>query len=685
MEQIEQHILQLREKLRYWEYLYYIKDTPVVSDDQYDLVMAKLRHLESKRPDLLTVDSPTQKVGGQAKNCFSQVYHEVPMLSLENISEEISLFAFDKRVRDRLKHDNAIVYCCELKLDGLAVSLLYEQGELIRAATRGNGTIGEDITANVRTIRSIPLRLRNDGNLPRLLEIRGEVLISKADFRQLNANIKWNGGKVFSNQRNAAAGSLRQLDPAITAKRPLTFFCHGIGLLKDGNLPESHFACLKQFNDWGILVSKHICLHSGIEEVLTYYRHIYKIRPSLEFNIDGIVIKVDSLALQKHLGYITKAPRWAIAYKFPAQEHLTKVIDVAFQIGRTGAVTPVARLEPILISGAMISNANLHNTGEIERLGLMIGDTVIVRRVGDVIPQIVGVVNIKRSIDAKPVNFPKHCPICCSNIEQVEGEMILRCTAGLFCDAQRKEALKHFVSRQAMDVHGMGNKIINQLVERKLVRTPADLFQLNKDSLTKLDRVGPKFSKNLLDALENAKLTTFTRFLYALGIRKVGEAMAANLAAAYGTLDNLITADIESLVKVQNVGGVVASNIRKFFDNSYNLKVIEKLLSPTIGINWPAPVITPVNDDKYSFVGKTIVFTGSLSTLSRDNIKNQLIALGARVSNKVSVKTNLLIVGKAAGSKLIRARQLNIKIIDEVEMIHLLKEQTYNAKYNNAL
>lgn len=685
MEPIEQHIQQLREKLRYWEYLYYVEDTPVVSDDKYDLVMAKLRHLESKRPDLLTVDSPTQKVGGQVKNGFSQVYHEVPMLSLDNISEEISLFAFDKRVRNRLKHDNAIVYCCELKLDGLAVSLLYEQGELIRAATRGNGIIGEDITANVRTIRSIPLRLRNDGNLPRLLEIRGEVLISKADFLQLNANIKWTGGKVFSNQRNAAAGSLRQLDPAITAKRPLTFFCHGIGLLKDGNLPESHFACLKQFNDWGILVSKHICLHSGIEEVLTYYRHIYKIRPSLEFNIDGIVIKVDSLALQKHLGYITKAPRWAIAYKFPAQEHLTKVIDVEFQIGRTGAVTPVARLEPILISGAMISNANLHNTGEIERLGLMIGDTVIVRRVGDVIPQIVGVVNIKRSIDAKPVKVPKLCPICGSNIERVEGEMILRCTAGLVCDAQRKEALKHFVSRQAMDVHGMGNKIINQLVECKLVRTPADLFQLNKDSLTKLDRVGPKFSKNLLDALENAKLTTFTRFLYALGIRKVGEAMAANLAIAYGRLDNLIAADIESLVKVQNVGDVVASHIRNFFDKSYNLKVIEQLLSPAIGIHWPAPIVTPVNDDKYSFVGKIIVFTGSLNTLSRDKIKNQLIALGARVSNKVSVKTNLLIVGKAAGSKLIRARQLNIKIIDEVEMIYLLKEQAHNVKYNNTL
>ncbi|MFT4464292.1 MAG: NAD-dependent DNA ligase LigA [Sodalis sp. (in: enterobacteria)] len=674
MEQIEQQILRLREQLRHWEYLYYVESAPEVPDSEYDRVMAELRELEAKRPDLLTADSPSQRVGGQAQNSFGQVRHEVPMLSLDNVFEEPGFLAFDKRVRDRLKRDDDMTYCCELKLDGLAVSLLYENGELVRAATRGDGTTGEDITANVRTIRTIPLRLKDNGNLPRLLEIRGEVFMSEAGFQRLNETAKREGGKVFANPRNAAAGSLRQLDPAITAKRPLTFYCYGVGLLEDGALPESHWERLLQFKAWGVPVSDRVRRCTGSAAVLEFYQHVHEARSTLGFDIDGVVIKVDSLALQQRLGFVARAPRWAIAYKFPAQEQLTRVRDVEFQVGRTGAITPVARLEPVLVSGAMVSNATLHNADEVERLGLMIGDTVIVRRAGDVIPQIVGVVSSERPEDARPVAFPSQCPVCGSDVERVEGEAVLRCTAGLVCAAQRKEALKHFVSRRAMDIDGMGDKIIDQLVERELVKTPADLFRLTKEILTWLERMGPKSAQNLLDALEKAKQTTFARFLYALGIREVGEATAANLAAAYGTLDALTAADIDSLTGVQDIGKIVATHMRNFFEESHNLEVIRELLSPTIGIHWPAPVAASAAAGDNPFAGKTIVLTGSLSTLSRDEAKDRLMALGARVSGSVSAKTDLLIAGEAAGSKLSKAQQLNIPIMDEAEMMRLLGE-----------
>ncbi|OZI13834.1 DNA ligase (NAD(+)) LigA [Sodalis-like symbiont of Philaenus spumarius] len=672
MEQIEQHILRLRKQLRHWEYLYYVEAAPEVPDSEYDRVMAELRTLEAERPDLLTADSPSQRVGGQAQSSFGQVRHEVPMLSLDNVFEDPDFLAFDKRVRDRLKRDDDMTYCCELKLDGLAVSLLYENGELVRATTRGDGDTGEDITANVRTIRTIPLRLQDQDNLPRLLEIRGEVFMLEAGFLRLNETAKREGGKVFANPRNAAAGSLRQLDPAITARRPLTFYCYGVGLLEDGELPESHWERLQQFKAWGVPVSDRVRRCTGSAAVLDFYRQVHEARSSLGFDIDGVVIKVDSLALQQRLGFVAWAPRWAIAYKFPAQEQLTRVRDVEFQVGRTGAITPVARLEPILVSGAMVSNATLHNANEVERLGLMIGDTVIVRRAGDVIPQIVGVVTSARPAEARPVTFPTQCPVCGSDVERVEGEAVLRCTAGLVCTAQRKEALKHFVSRRAMDIDGMGDKIIDQLVERELVKTPADLFRLNQEILTRLDRMGQKSAQNLLEALEKSRQTTFARFLYALGIREVGEATAANLAAAYSTLDALIAADIDSLTGVQDIGNIIATHVRHFFEETHNIEVIQDLSSPLIGIHWPEPMAAPVAARDNPFAGKTIVLTGSLSSLSRDEAKDRLVALGARVSGSVSAKTDLLIAGEAAGSKLSKAQQLNIPVMDEAEMMRLL-------------
>ncbi|MCR3755373.1 MAG: DNA ligase [Sodalis sp. Psp] len=675
MKQIKQHILRLREQLRHWEYLYYVENAPEVPDSEYDQVMATLRELEAKWPDLLTADSPTQRIGGRAQSSFRQVRHAVPMLSLDNVFTESNFLVFDKRVRDRLKRDDDITYCCEPKLDGLAVSLLYENGLLVRAATRGDGITGECITANVRTIRAIPLQLKDYSNLPDLLEIRGEVFISEVGFLQLNAVVKREGGKVFSNPRNAAAGSLRQLDPSVTASRPLFFYCYGVGLLKGEKLPKSHWERLQQFKSWGMPVCDYIRRCVGSEEVLDYYRQIHEARPSLGFDIDGVVIKVDSLALQEKLGFIVRAPRWAIAYKFPAQEKMTRVREVKFQVGRTGVITPVARLEPVLISGAIISNATLHNFDEIERLGLMIGDMVIVRRAGDVVPKVVGVVSTKRPENAQPVVFPQQCPVCGSDVRRVADEVVLRCTAGLTCAAQRKEALKHFVSRRAMDISGMGDKIIDQLVEHKLVKTPADLFRLNKETLIRLDRVGEKSAQNLLAALEKAKQTTLKRFLYALGIRDVGEATVAKLATVYGTLEALIAASIDSLTSVQDIGNIVATHLRNFFEESHNLEVIQDLLSPEIGIYWPplAAAFTAATDDN-PFAGKTIVLTGSLSVLSRDEAKDRLVALGARVSSNISSKTDLLIVGEAVGSRFRKAQQLNIPIMDEIKMMSFLSK-----------
>ncbi|MBF7995813.1 NAD-dependent DNA ligase LigA [Rahnella laticis] len=671
MATIEEQINHLRTQLRHHEYQYHVLDAPEVPDAEYDRLMRELRELETAHPELITADSPTQRVGAAPLSAFEQVKHRVPMLSLDNVFDEESYLAFYKRVQDRLKTTEPLTFCCELKLDGLAVSLLYENGELVQAATRGDGTTGENITANVRTIRAIPLRLHGD-NIPERLEVRGEVFMPQPGFEAMNEEARRTGGKVFANPRNAAAGSLRQLDPRITAKRPLTFFCYGVGLLEGGELPRSHYDRLQQLKAWGLPVSDRVRLCTGSDDVLAFYRQVEADRPSLGFDIDGVVVKIDSLDIQETLGFVARAPRWATAFKFPAQEQITLVKDVEFQVGRTGAITPVARLEPVLVAGVMVSNATLHNADEIERLGLRIGDTVIVRRAGDVIPQVVGVVLDERPEDAREVVFPTHCPVCHSDVERVEGEAVARCTAGLICGAQRKEALKHFVSRRALDVDGMGDKIIDQLVEKEYVKNPADLFRLTAGKLTGLDRMGPKSAQNVVNALEKAKETTLARFLYALGIREVGEATAANLAAHYGSVDALKAADIESLKTVPDVGDVVAKHVVNFLSEEHNQQVIDELLSPEINIHWPeVQVIVPEEIDS-PFAGKTVVLTGSLSILSRDEAKDRLTALGAKVSGSVSKKTDLVIAGEAAGSKLAKAQELGIEVIDEAEMIRLL-------------
>ncbi|CAH5012559.1 NAD-dependent DNA ligase LigA [Klebsiella oxytoca] len=671
MESNEQKLTELRTTLRHHEYLYHVMDTPEIPDAEYDRLMRELRELEAQHPELITPDSPTQRVGAAPLASFSQIRHEVPMLSLDNVFDEESFLAFNKRVQDRLKNSDDLTYCCELKLDGLAVSILYENGLLVQAATRGDGTTGEDITSNVRTIRAIPLKLRGD-NIPQRLEVRGEVFLPQAGFEKINEEARRTGGKVFANPRNAAAGSLRQLDPRITAKRPLTFFCYGVGVLEGGELPASHSARLQQFKFWGLPVSERVKLCHTPEEVLTYYRKVEEDRPNLGFDIDGVVIKVDSLALQEQLGFVARAPRWAVAFKFPAQEQMTFVRDVEFQVGRTGAITPVARLEPVHVAGVLVSNATLHNADEIERLGLRIGDKVVIRRAGDVIPQVVNVVLSERPEETREIVFPTHCPVCHSDVERVEGEVVTRCTGGLICGAQRKESLKHFVSRRALDVDGMGDKIIDQLVEKEYVHTPADLFQLTPGKLTGLDRMGPKSAQNIVDALEKSKETTFARFLYALGIREVGEATAAGLAAHFGTIEALEQASIDDLQKVPDVGIVVATHVRNFFAEESNREVIAQLRKE--GVRWPAPVLVNAEEIDSPFAGKTIVLTGSLSQLSRDDAKAQLVALGAKVAGSVSKKTDLVIAGEAAGSKLAKAQELGIAVIDEDEMLRLLGE-----------
>jgi len=672
MDSLEQQLTELRTTLRHHEYLYHVQDSPEIPDAEYDRLMGELRALEAAHPEFVTPDSPTQRVGAAPLSEFTQVRHEVPMLSLDNVFDETSYLAFNKRVQDRLKSTDALTFCCELKLDGLAVSLLYEDGVLVRAATRGDGTTGENITANVRTIRAIPLKLHGE-NIPRRVEVRGEVFLPQAGFEKINEDARRTGGKIFANPRNAAAGSLRQLDPRITAKRPLTFFCYGVGLLEGGELPASHMARLQQFKAWGLPVSDRIRLCSTPEEVLAFYHQVEADRPTLGFDIDGVVIKVDSLALQETLGFVARAPRWAVAFKFPAQEQMTFVRDVEFQVGRTGAITPVARLEPVQVAGVLVSNATLHNADEIDRLGLRIGDRVVIRRAGDVIPQVVGVVESERPENTTEIVFPTHCPVCGSDVERVEGEAVARCTGGLICGAQRKESLKHFVSRRALDVDGMGDKIIDQLVEKEYVHTPADLFRLTAGKLTGLDRMGPKSAQNVVDALANAKETTFARFLYALGIREVGEATAAGLAAYFGTLEALAAASIEELQKVPDVGIVVATHVFNFFAEESNREVIRQLTEEA-GVHWPAPVVIKAEEIDSPFAGKTVVLTGSLNIMARDDAKARLVALGAKVAGSVSKKTDLVIAGEAAGSKLLKAQELGITVIDEAEMIRLLGE-----------
>ena len=671
MQPIEQRLNELRATLRHHEYLYHVLDAPELPDAEYDRLMRELRELEAQHPELVTADSPTQRVGAQPLAAFSQIRHEVPMLSLENVFDEDGFKSFDKRVQTRLRKYEDLQYCCELKFDGLAVNLLYKNGWLVHAATRGDGSVGENITLNVRTIKAIPLRLRGK-SIPSRLEVRGEVFITQSSFEKMNKDARKNGDKVFANPRNAAAGSLRQLDPRVTARRELTFRCYGTGVIEGIDFPLTHIERLKLLNEFGFPICNKTKICYGYNEVVEFYNKIGHERDKLGFDIDGVVVKVNAINLQEKLGFVAKSPRWAIAFKFPAQEQMTRLRGVEFQVGRTGAITPVARLEPIKVAGVIVRKATLHNEDEIIRLGIKINDQVIVRRAGDVIPQIVGVVESLRPENTKPIHFPKFCPVCHSEIERVEGEAVARCTGGLICGAQRKEALKHFVSRRALDVDGMGDKIIDQLVEKEYVHTPADLFTLTAGKLTGLDRMGPKSAQNVVNALEKAKQTTFARFLYGLGIREVGEATAAGLAGYFGTLEALEAASIEELQKVPDVGVVVANHVFNFFAEASNREVIQQLLKE--GVNWPAPVVVNAEEIDSPFAGKTVVLTGSLSQLSRDDAKARLVALGAKVAGSVSKKTDLVIAGEAAGSKLAKAQELGIAVIDEAEMMRLLGE-----------
>ena len=665
MTNIQTQIDNLRKTLRQYEYEYHVLDNPTVPDSEYDRLFHQLKALELEHPEFLTSDSPTQRVGAKPLSGFSQIRHEIPMLSLDNAFSDEEFNAFVKRIEDRLIIlPKPLTFCCEPKLDGLAVSILYVNGVLTQAATRGDGTTGENITANIRTIRNIPLQLLTN-NPPARLEVRGEVFMPHAGFERLNEYALEHGEKTFANPRNAAAGSLRQLDPNITSKRPLVLNAYGIGIAEGVELPNTHYARLQWLKSIGIPVNPEIRLCNGTNEVLDFYRDIQNKRSSLGYDIDGTVLKINDITLQNELGFISKAPRWAIAYKFPAQEELTVLNDVEFQVGRTGAITPVAKLEPVFIAGVTVSNATLHNGDEIERLNIAIGDTVVIRRAGDVIPQIIGVLHERRPDNAKPIIFPTNCPVCDSQIIRIEGEAVARCTGGLFCAAQRKEALKHFVSRKAMDIDGVGGKLIEQLVDRELVHTPADLFKLDLTTLTRLERMGAKSAENALNSLEKAKSTTLARFIFALGIREVGEATALNLANHFKTLDALKAADLEELQQVPDVGEVVANRIFVFWREAHNVAVVEDLIAQ--GVHWETVEVKEASENL--FKDKTVVLTGTLTQMGRNEAKALLQQLGAKVSGSVSSKTDFVIAGDAAGSKLAKAQELNITVLTEEEFL----------------
>lgn len=667
---------ELRNTLRHHEYLYHVLDAPEITDAEYDQLMRTLRELEAQHPELVTPDSPTQRVGATPSAMFTQLKHRQPMLSLDNIFDDDGFFAFSNRIQERLNKVDELAYCCELKLDGLAVSITYEKGVLVHAATRGNGETGEDVTNNVRTIRSVPLRLRGE-NIPQRIEVRGEVFIPQDGFEKMNEAARQVGGRVFANPRNAAAGSLRQLDARETARRPLAFYSYGIGEIIGGVVPESHYALLQQFKTWGLPVSSYAERCQNPEEVLAYYRKTGDARPDLGFDIDGVVIKVDDIALQKELGFMTRVPRWAIAFKFPAQEQTTVLRDVEFQVGRTGAITPVAKLEPVQVAGVIVSNATLHNENEVARLGLKIGDKVIVRRAGDVVPQVVSVVMSERPDDVRDVIFPDHCPVCQSPIEQAPGEAVKRCTGGMSCQAQIKQALKHFISRDALNVKGVGDKLIDHVVDNGYVNTPADLFNLKIEQLMHMPRMSVSMANKALTALEDAKKTTFARFLYSLSIRHVGKGTSERMAKHFITIDALMDASIAEIEQAPDAGIISAAHIHDFFTQENTRGIVRQLLDA--GIHWEAPqgVNTDVQDSP--FAGKTVVLTGTLFEMTRAQASEKLAAKGAKVSGSVSKKTDILVAGVQAGSKLSKAEALGITIIDETEMLRLLGETPTDA------
>ncbi|MFW8589423.1 NAD-dependent DNA ligase LigA [Glaciecola sp. 2405UD65-10] len=665
----EADIHRLKQSIEDFNYQYYVLDDPSVPDIEYDRLMRELIQLETKHPELKTADSPSQKVGGKALSKFEQIEHEMPMLSLDNGFEDDDLFNFETRVQDRLNSKDTIEFACEPKLDGLAVSILYENGVLIQAATRGDGQVGENITENVKTIANVPLKLRSQ-NIPSRIEVRGEVFMPKQGFDELNLSQKEKGEKPFANPRNAAAGSLRQLDSKVTAARPLRMYAYSLGVLEGGEISDtsSHSERLAYLGKLGLPLCKETSVAKGAQACLDYFRKIGELRNDLSYDIDGVVFKVNDIALQQRLGFVSKAPRWAMAQKFPAQEELTVLNDVEFQVGRTGAITPVARLEPVFVGGVTVSNATLHNQDEIARLGIKIGDTVVIRRAGDVIPQIVSVILDKRPETAKDIEFPSHCPECNSHVERIENEAVIRCTGGLVCSAQRKQAIKHFASRKAFDIEGLGDKIVDQLVDAELIKDPSDIFKLTLSPLVSLERFGDKSAVNLLRSIDAAKSTSLAKFLYSLGIREVGESTARNLALHFLSLEKIIAANEEALKDVQDVGAIVATHIYEFFNEPANVVIIEKLLSA--GVNWPD--ITPPSADAQPMLGKTVVLTGTLQQMGRAEAKAKLQDLGAKVSGSISAKTDLLVAGEKAGSKLTKASELGIETWDEQAFVDYL-------------
>jgi len=679
---IENRVQQLHQLLQDYNHQYYVLDEPSVPDAEYDGLMQELIKLETSHPKLKTIDSPSQKVGGKALASFSQVTHKIPMLSLDNVFSDEEWQAFVKRVADKLLNSEYIQFCAEPKLDGLAVSLRYDNGVLVQAATRGDGAVGENITENVRTIKSIPLKLFGD-DFPKVLEVRGEVFMPKASFDMLNEQAIKKGEKTFANPRNAAAGSLRQLDSKVTASRNLAFYAYGLGFVGEDEitlneqwLSDSHYKRLKQLKALGIPMCPEVKLLDNSTLVNDFYQHILSVRDDLSYEIDGTVFKVDKIVQQQKLGFVARAPRWATAYKFPAQEETTKLLDVEFQVGRTGAITPVARLAPKFVGGVTVSNATLHNQDEIDRLGIKINDFVTIRRAGDVIPQIVNVQTTKRIKEQStlPVDeqlrdiiFPKQCPVCQSSVIRAEGEAVLRCTGGLFCGAQRKEAIKHFSSRKALDIDGLGDKLVEQLVDEQLIKTPADLFKLTELDVSTIERMGQKSAQNLINGIKIAKNTTLPKFIYSLGIREVGETTATNLANYFLVFDAVKTATIEKLQQVPDVGVIVARNIVQFFQQAHNIEVVTELET---AISWP--VIEEKNEEQQPLKDQIFVLTGTLNQMGRSEAKAALQALGAKVSGSVSAKTHYLVAGEKAGSKLTKAQDLGINILNENDMIELI-------------
>jgi len=673
-ETTRKYAAQLRDKLSYHSYRYHTLDAPEIPDAEYDKLFQELVALEEKYPTLVHQDSPTQRVGAKPLTEFKKVLHEIRMLSLANAFQTQDIHEFDGRVRNGLDltgDAEEVFYAAEPKIDGVAVSLRYENGALVRAATRGDGSQGEDITQNARTIRSIPLTLQGTG-FPRILEVRGEVYMEIAKFEALNTRQEEQGEKPFANPRNAAAGSLRHLNPSITATRPLIIFCYGIGVVERGELPDEHDQILKVLSQWGLRVSPEVQVVRGAAGCLDYYRYMRERRTQLKYEIDGTVYKVNSLPKQITLGQVARAPRWAVAHKFPAQEEISRISAIAVQVGRTGAITPIAKLEPVQVAGVTITNATLHNQDELERKDVRVGDTVLVRRAGDVIPEVVRVLKERRPENATPFQMPSRCPACHSDIVHPEGETIARCSGGLFCPAQRKQAIRHFAGRRAMDIEGLGEKLVEQLVDEGLVRSVTDLYHLDVSTLASLERMGELSARNLLAALEKSKSTTLARFLFSLGIREVGEATAYTLANYFGSLEKLQSASCEELQHVPDVGPIVAHHIVHFFSQPENRQIIAALQSRQIGVHWEDT--PPVAIDEKPLAGQIFVITGTLSTMTRDQAKQRLQGLGAKVSASVSEKTNYLIAGDKPGSKRTKAEKLAVSILTETDFLEKIRE-----------